>query len=141
MPEIDKNLCIACGKCIEICGFGALKVVNDKAISDDEKCISCGMCVSHCPVDAISVGKVEKERSDLIKNWAETYAKANGFKLNPEEKVVDMVVNGLIMKEEKFGKKYCPCRLENVPENVCPCVYHKDEVEKDGQCHCMLFVK
>nr|WP_269850493.1 ferredoxin-thioredoxin reductase catalytic domain-containing protein [Methanosarcina horonobensis] len=24
---------------------------------------------------------------------------------------------------------------------VCPCIYHKDEIEKDGNCHCELFFK
>ena len=142
MVKINENLCIGCGKCMEICGFSALKLEDDKAVSDSEGCISCGMCVFHCPVDAINSGEIEKEeKQELIKNWAHAYAEANNFKVNPDEKTVNMVVEGLLKKEEKFGARYCPCRIQNVPENICPCIYHKDEIKKDGACHCMLFVK
>ena len=142
MPKINENLCIGCGKCVEICGFFALKLEDDKAVLDDECCISCGMCVFHCPEGAIIAGGIEKEKMrELIKNWAETYARVNGFKLNPDEKVTDMVIEGLLKKEQKFNARYCPCRIQNVPENICPCIYHKDEIKKDGACHCMLFVK
>ncbi len=34
---------------------------------------------------------------------------------------------------------YCPCVTnDNVP---CPCPQHQDSVEKNGKCHCGLFVK
>ena len=142
MPKIDEDLCIGCGKCIEICGFGALKLREGKAVSDNKKCISCGMCIGHCPVNAISLKEIsEKEKIELIKNWAENYAKANGFKVNPDEKVINIIVEGLLKKEEKFGARYCPCRIQNTQENICPCIYHKDEIKKDGACHCMFFVK
>ena len=142
MVKINKELCTGCGKCVDVCGFGALKIENEKAIAENEKCISCGMCVSHCPVEAIIVkesGKYGKHK--LIKNWAEEYAKTNGFRANPDDKVINVVIEGLIANQEKLGKRYCPCRIQNIQENICPCVYHKNEIEKDGECHCQLFVK
>lgn len=47
---IDKELCIECGRCLEVCRF--------EAISEDFKinklsCEGCGACVHFCPVDAI----------------------------------------------------------------------------------------
>ncbi|PKP54660.1 MAG: ferredoxin:thioredoxin reductase [Candidatus Altiarchaeales archaeon HGW-Altiarchaeales-3] len=99
------------------------------------------MCKFHCPVDAITTPKIKSPKNaELIKNWANTYAEANGFKLNPDEKIVDTIIKGLLAKEEKQGKRYCPCRIAPVSENVCPCVYHKDEIEKDGACHCLFFI-
>jgi ferredoxin-thioredoxin reductase catalytic subunit len=82
---------------------------------------------------------------ELIKQYKE-YAEKNGFQLNPNEKIVEGVVRGLLAMEEKFGQKYCPCRrvignLEEDKKIICPCIYHKDEIEKDGHCHCNLFVK
>ncbi|MDD5111922.1 MAG: ferredoxin-thioredoxin reductase catalytic domain-containing protein [Candidatus Altiarchaeota archaeon] len=74
------------------------------------------------------------------------YAERAGFMLNPDRQVVGMIVDGLLDNMEKHGKPYCPCRpmtsddAEN-RKNVCPCVYHKDEIAKDGKCHCWLFVK
>ncbi len=68
---IDKDLCVNCGKCAQVCSFSA--IVNRKrpcehsckvkAISEGEnkaakidydKCISCGACVYQCPFGAIT---------------------------------------------------------------------------------------
>mgnify|MGYP001573901931 CR=1 FL=1 len=85
---------------------------------------------------------------ELIKKYSE-YAKNNGFQLNPDKKIVERVINGLLMNEKKYGKKYCPCRRvpqpneppEEAAKKVCPCFWHKDEIKKDGHCFCNLYVK
>jgi ferredoxin-thioredoxin reductase catalytic subunit len=82
---------------------------------------------------------VDKKVNDFIKEYEE-HAEKNGFKLNPNSQIVEHLVRSLIKNEEKFGKKYCPCRKVHKDENVCPCIYHKDEIERDGHCHCFLFV-
>lgn len=81
---------------------------------------------------------------ELIKEY-EAYAVENGFKLNPDKKVVEGIVKVLLEREKKFGARYCPCRRitgnkEEDKKIICPCVYHKEEVEKDGYCLCRLFV-
>lgn len=74
------------------------------------------------------------------------YAEKQGFMLNPDKQVVDMIIDGLIENMKKHGSAYCPCRpitgvKEEDKKNICPCIYHKDEILKDGKCHCWLFVK
>lgn len=46
--------CIGCGKCVEVCKFGAISI-NEAGVSsvDEEKCIACGMCVKSCPRQVI----------------------------------------------------------------------------------------
>jgi len=83
---------------------------------------------------------------DKIIEEYDNYAKSNGFRLNPDKKTVERVVKGLLANEEKYGKKYCPCRRVSGDEQedskkICPCVWHKDEIEKDGHCLCNLYVK
>lgn len=142
MPIINHDLCIGCGKCADVCGFDAIKIENNKAIADNKKCIGCGMCAFHCPVSAIKTKeRTDEEKEKVIMEWAKSYAKKNKFNVNPDQKIASAIIKGLIMKEKKFGKRYCPCRIGNVDENVCPCIYHKEEIEKDGHCHCTLFVK
>jgi ferredoxin-thioredoxin reductase catalytic chain len=82
---------------------------------------------------------------ELIKFFSE-YAQKNGFQLNPDRKVVERIINGLLENEKIKGKKYCPCRILSGDEKedlkkVCPCIYHKAEIEKDGKCYCGLFTK
>lgn len=101
----------------------------------------------------------EKAIKDWIKNTAsgnfdieaiiekfDNYAKSNGFRLNPDRKIVEGVVKGLLLNEEKHGKRFCPCRrisgdAEEDAKKICPCAFHKEEIEKDGHCCCNLFVK
>lgn len=83
---------------------------------------------------------VEQLRATL-----ERYAKSQGFQLNPDEKIVDFVIQGLRHNEQKFGYRYCPCRAitgdpEQDKKSICPCTYHKDEIKQMGHCHCGLFV-
>jgi len=74
------------------------------------------------------------------------YASKNGFSLNSNPKIVEGVIKGLLKNEEKYGKRYCPCRkVKEIPKEdekiICPCIYHKKEIEEQGHCHCFLFVK
>lgn len=74
------------------------------------------------------------------------HAAENRFQLNPNEKIVAGIVNGIFLNEQKHGEKYCPCRRvtgdkAEDAKKICPCVWHKDEIAKDGHCLCNLFVK
>jgi len=74
------------------------------------------------------------------------FAEKTGIKLNPDKKTVDRIIKGLIENEKKYGKQYCPCRrvsgdAQEDEKKICPCVFHKEEIEKDGKCFCGLFVK
>jgi len=85
--------------------------------------------------------KIEK----LIKEY-KNYAQKFRFKLNPERKVMEMLVEKLIKNEEKYGARYCPCCIISGNPGkdkgkICPCEECPKEVEKDGYCHCRLFVK
>lgn len=74
------------------------------------------------------------------------YAAGRDFILNPDTETLNRVIHGLAMREAKTGSRYCPCRIvgKDPAENakiVCPCVYHEEEIARDGQCHCQLFVR
>lgn len=88
---------------------------------------------------------MEKEIEKLIKKYR-AYAEKKGFKLNPNEKVLEGTIRALLIREKKFGKKYCPCRKmtgdkKNDKKIICPCIYHIEEIENDGHCFCNLFFK
>lgn len=63
---IDKNQCIKCGKCINVCPVCHLEQNNDKSIIKNitSPCIHCFNCILECPQKAITpVGDLEKVRS------------------------------------------------------------------------------
>ena len=61
-PEIDGDLCTACGTCEERCWFGAIAIGDeDVAVMNEEKCLGCGQCSVGCPEEAITMVAVEGE--------------------------------------------------------------------------------
>jgi NAD-dependent dihydropyrimidine dehydrogenase PreA subunit len=56
--NLDRDKCIGCGRCIEVCPHGVFAIAGKKAsIVDRDLCMECGACQNNCPVDAIAVGK------------------------------------------------------------------------------------
>lgn len=52
---VDKNLCIECGCCVDICPVGAIDNSNGIHFNND-LCVRCGSCESACPNNAILYG-------------------------------------------------------------------------------------
>jgi len=89
--------------------------------------------------------KTDNEENELRKQ-SEEYAEVYGFRLNPDEKIVDFVIKGLLKNKKEKGELYCPCRrvTGNKKEDekiICPCVFSLSEIRENGKCHCGLFVK
>jgi MinD superfamily P-loop ATPase len=50
--RIDQNACLRCGKCRELCRFGA---VTKDLLVDTSSCEGCGLCARICPAQAINM--------------------------------------------------------------------------------------
>ncbi len=55
--RVDEAKCTGCGRCADVCPFGAIPAVpkKGKARIDPRKCYGCGVCRSVCEFDAISL--------------------------------------------------------------------------------------
>ena len=66
---IDPVLCIMCGKCAEVCKYGAIIGEEKKPYLSgylpyeirQKRCTKCGECVEVCPVNAIEVITIQAE--------------------------------------------------------------------------------
>ena len=72
----DGDLCIACGRCTDVCPHGCLSFVAPDAVEgppdfeprgdvflvkDEATCIRCGLCAERCPTGAMTMERVALE--------------------------------------------------------------------------------
>ncbi|NDP20287.1 MAG: CoB--CoM heterodisulfide reductase iron-sulfur subunit A family protein [Paludibacter sp.] len=61
IARVDTDACTWCGKCADVCDYGALKVVeiDGKKVAAVNKavCTGCGICAPVCPVNAIEIAQ------------------------------------------------------------------------------------
>ncbi len=51
---IDRNKCVGCGKCADVCPGNLLKITDHKAvIRHPEDCWGCTSCLKECKVEAV----------------------------------------------------------------------------------------
>jgi len=86
--------------------------------------------------------KVAEEIRPIIEHVAEK----KGWIVNSMKDVADSVIEGLARNMIMRGKRYCTCRLPSGNEEtdrqyICPCKMSTEDVEKEGHCHCYLYMK
>lgn len=71
VPSVDKDKCVLCKKCSEVCQFNAIACTNKEVLVFEELCHSCLGCILACPVGALSkankhIGKITKFKKGNI---------------------------------------------------------------------------
>ncbi|MEJ2702508.1 MAG: ATP-binding protein [Sedimentisphaerales bacterium] len=65
VPQIDSQKCTACGRCGDICQYGAIVCIKEHVLTFEQLCHSCGGCFRVCPEDAVTpkpleIGTIER---------------------------------------------------------------------------------
>jgi ferredoxin-thioredoxin reductase catalytic subunit len=74
------------------------------------------------------------------------YAESQGFKLQPDKKILHLLLSGQLENEKKHGHRFCTCKamtgdFEKDKLIICPCATHKQEIKELERCWCGLFFK
>ncbi len=83
--QVDEELCISCGDCVESCQFDALSLNGTIAINK-QRCVGCGVCALNCPESAL--GLVARPDGEVLvppeseTDWRERRAEARRMDLN-----------------------------------------------------------
>lgn len=90
--------------------------------------------------------KALEAAKERLRKGSEKYASRAGYRLNDDLEIVETIITGLAKNKFKYGRAYCPCFFitGNPDEDkklICPCQYHREDIENKGKCHCGLFVK
>ena len=99
-PDVNKDKCIGCRRCMRNCAHDAIEMANYKAVIDHNKCVGCGRCIGVCPEDAVYAAG--DEHNDILnKKMAEyTYAVVKDRPQFHISLVIDV-------------SPYCDCHSEN----------------------------
>jgi len=71
--EVDKDTCVGCGECLEVCAFKGMEMIDGKAEVNQNRCLGCGKCEMTCPNGAISIHLDDINRVDEFINTLESY--------------------------------------------------------------------
>lgn len=96
---IDKNKCVGCGRCHNVCPGTLIKIGADKKayIKYPKDCWGCTSCIKECPVYAISFylgadmggmgSKVHTEKSGGLLKWIIEHpdSRVTEIEINPKE--------------------------------------------------------
>ncbi|PAB59294.1 EFR1 family ferrodoxin [Anaeromicrobium sediminis] len=63
--KVDKEKCIGCGKCEQICPNNNIQILNNTAVVKDD-CTECFGCIHICPQQAIYVRKKVQKKNQYI---------------------------------------------------------------------------
>ncbi len=91
------------------------------------------------------VEEAAKEEVDDLYRKLDREAEEGGYHLNPDVKFTKELVKGLLINENRYGYRACPCRLAESEKKedldiICPCDYRDADVLEHGACYCGLYV-
>ncbi len=119
---IEKDDCISCGKCEDVCRFGAISQKTDCFKVDPISCEGCGYCSKVCPTDAIT-NKTRKVGqmfvSDIKTNTKMVHAKL-AIGADNSGKLVANVKNKAKELAKSLEKKYII--VDGSPGVGCPVI-------------------
>jgi len=83
-PKVDREVCVGCGACVEVCPESAIALMEGRAMIDKGRCIGCGECMTVCANDSIGL------------DW--------GSEIDPfTERMVEYAYAAIKDKKEKVG--------------------------------------
>jgi len=115
VPQVDLEKCTACGKCGEICQYGAIICIKENVLTFEQLCHSCGGCFRICPADAIKakplkIGDIKFGKADQI-----------DF-VSGQLQIGNVRTPALIKEVKKQIKQNCLKILDVPPGTSCPVV-------------------
>lgn len=90
--EIDRDNCINCGKCVEICPVNVFELKKGEPVIENvDDCTLCGVCADQCPEDAIEVQmdkdassyRIDFEAEQDYVDWSNSLQKILDLEKNP----------------------------------------------------------
>ncbi len=125
VPEFDNDKCKGCGKCVRLCQFNCLALVNNKIVSFPELCHGCGGCKLVCPFNAV----IESQREVGFVEYAQM---DNLNFIHGKLRISEAMSPPLIKQVKKFADKLNDSALQIIdcpPGTTCPVIASTEDVD------------
>ena len=91
------------------------------------------------------VNGIYEEGAAALRERLSREAEEAGYHLNPDVEFTRDLAGGLLVNEDRYGYRACPCRLATGDKDedldiICPCDYRDADLDEYGQCYCALYV-
>ncbi|NLC76412.1 MAG: P-loop NTPase [Clostridia bacterium] len=100
VPTVNESRCDYCGKCADICQYGAITVLGKQVLLFPELCHGCGGCTLLCPQKAIS--EIDKPVGEIETGTAGGLAVVQG-RMAVGEVMAPAVIKGVKEKIKPLG--------------------------------------
>jgi MinD superfamily P-loop ATPase len=115
VPQVNSEKCTACGKCGQICQYGAIVCIKESVLTFEQLCHSCGGCFRICPDEAITPKPLEIGTVEC--------GKAGGIDFVSGKLKIGHVRTPTLIKEvKKYIRRECLAIIDVPPGTSCPVV-------------------
>ena len=114
--EINKEECIGCEACVDVCPFGALSMVDGVA-EVDEQCTACGACLDVCPADALSLPERPEAAAEDLRAYQGVWVWVEQFQGEAASISWEMVGQGRRLADQR-GTTLTACVVGHNVEHV-----------------------
>ena len=88
---------------------------------------------------------MKKKTAEDTRNFMKMVASKQNWKLNEDEELIDILVEGLTKNFNRYGYYSCPCRdadgIKDIDKDIiCPCDYCRPDQDEFGHCYCGLYL-
>ena len=74
-------------------------------------------------------------------NSIERTFKIYDFNISLDEDRADRLLKAENKYIEKLKYPFCPCKVEHIEDNICPCKDCIEEIKENGYCICKMYFK
>lgn len=115
VPELEEEGCTLCKRCVSVCSFQALTLLNDKVFIFNELCHGCGSCIIFCQEGVL---KEKRREIGIIEEGYRGTIKFYQGSLHPGE----VLAPPLIKAVKERGEKGIHVIIDAPPGTSCPVV-------------------
>jgi len=120
--KIINDKCVGCQICTKVCPFGAITMVNKKAVIDLDKCTLCSACVDSCKFFAIEFKK-DTKKTEYIEQYKGVWVFGEQKKGIIQPVVFELLGKGRELADKLNTKLSCVLLGHNIKSKTQELIY------------------